>query len=146
MVLTKLLKAYSNYWFFSLRRKVQVHIDNCLICLLSNSTVNTREGELQMSDNPTHPFQTIHIDHFGPLNQTDNGSKHILLVVDAFSRFTWLFATKSTGSKEVVKYLSTLFDIFGNPQILVERILIEERLSHHKNLPLFYNKKIFHID
>ncbi|KMQ86932.1 pro-pol polyprotein [Lasius niger] len=109
----------SNYWFPSLRKKVQVHIDNCLICLLSNSTANTREGELQITDNPTHPFQTIHTDHFGPLNQTDNGSKHILLVVDAFSRFTWLFATKSTGSKEVVKNLSTLFGIFGNPQILI---------------------------
>lgn len=53
------------------------------------------------------------------MNQAEDGFKHILVVIDAFSLFTWLFATKSTGSKEVIKHLSSLFDTFGNPQNLV---------------------------
>ncbi|XP_011858461.1 PREDICTED: uncharacterized protein K02A2.6-like [Vollenhovia emeryi] len=109
----------SHYWFHSLRKKVRNYIDNCLTCLLFNTASNTREGELQITDNPPRPFHVLHIDHFGPINPTQDGFKHILVVVDAFSRFTFLQATKSTGTKEVVNYLSLLFHIFSNPGILV---------------------------
>lgn len=79
----------SNYWFPFVQR-VQKHIDNCLSCLLASASINTREGELQITDCPTFPLQIIHIDHFDLISQTEEGFKHILVVVDAFSRFTWL--------------------------------------------------------
>jgi len=31
--------------------------------------------------------------------------KHIFLVVDAFTKFTWLFPVKSTSSDELIKHL-----------------------------------------
>lgn len=108
-----------NYWFPSLRKKVQNYIDNCLVCLLANPLVNAREGELQIIDSPSQPFQIFHIDHFGPIKETRDGFKHILLVIDAFSRYIWLFSTKSTGTREVIKRLSYLFQNFGNPLILI---------------------------
>lgn len=40
-----------NYWFPSLRKSVFDYIDNCLICLMTNSLANSREGELQPVDN-----------------------------------------------------------------------------------------------
>lgn len=65
------------------------------------------------------PFAVLHIDHFGPLSESKQACKHILLVIDAFTRFTHLFPCKSTSSKESIKHLSSLFQIFGNPEILV---------------------------
>lgn len=108
-----------NYWFPSLRKRVRDYVDNCLTCLMANVSSNSREGEMQISDTPSSPFIILHLDHFGPISDSSDGFKHILVIVDAFSRFTWLFAVKSTGSKEVVKHLSYLFNIFGNPVTIV---------------------------
>lgn len=109
----------TNYWFPTLRKKVQHYIENCIICLINNSSINSREGELQITDTPSMPFQIVHIDHYGPIIESVKGFKHILLVVDAFTRFTWLFPTKSTSTKEVIVHLTELFCNFGNPAELI---------------------------
>jgi len=109
----------NNYWFPSLRKRIQDYIDNCIICIMSNTAVNSLEGEMQITNNPTVPFEILHTDHFGPLKESNNGFKHILLIVDAFTRFTWLFPVKSTTSKEAIKHFTWLFHNFGNPNTLV---------------------------
>lgn len=109
----------ANYWFPSLRKRVHLYIENCIICLLANAAPNSREGEMQITSKVTKPFEIIHIDHFGPIDPTEKGFKHILLVVDAFTRFTWLFPVKTVGSTEVIIHLTNLFIIFGNPQTLI---------------------------
>ncbi|KYN50035.1 Pro-Pol polyprotein, partial [Cyphomyrmex costatus] len=43
----------------------------------------------------------------------------ILVLVDAFTRFTWLFSVKTTNSRETIVNLLTVFDTFGNPRLLV---------------------------
>jgi len=46
----------TNYWFPSVKKKVQNYLDNCLICLLVNSASNSREGELQIANTLSQPF------------------------------------------------------------------------------------------
>ena len=108
----------ANYWFPSLRRKVIDHIDNCLTCLMTNTSSNVKEGDMQICGTATEFGQTFHIDHFGPLKESE-GYKYILVIVDSFTRFTWLFPVRSTGTKEVLIKLSWLFNIFGNPKEIV---------------------------
>lgn len=110
---------YKTYWFPAMRKRIKEYIENCVICLISNSTTNCNEGEMQIVPVSKIPFEVIHVDHFGPLQETVEGYKHIFIVVDAFTRFTWFFGTKSTGSKEVLKRLQLLFGMFGNPKELV---------------------------
>lgn len=52
-------------------------------------------------------FITLHINHLRPMDTTLNQYKYILVVVDAFSKFVWLFSTKSTGAEEVIFKLSS---------------------------------------
>lgn len=54
---------------------------------MNNTLINSREGEMQITDSPSFPFITLHIDHFGPIIESSNGFKHILVIVDVFSRF-----------------------------------------------------------
>lgn len=108
-----------NYWFPSIRKKVQAYLNNCVTCLLFNTSSHSREDELQITDAPPYPMHTIHVDHFGRLKQSEEGFKHTLLAVDAYSRFTLLLPTKSTGTKETIKHLSMMFHIFGNTCIIV---------------------------
>lgn len=108
-----------NFWFPAMRKKVHDYIDNCLTCLTSNSSVRRFEGETCLYPLPEKPLEIIHVDHFGPLQETSDNFKHILVVVDAFTRFIWLYPTKTTSAKEVIKNLLTLINIFGKPTELV---------------------------
>lgn len=117
----------SNYWFPLVRKRVYKYIGNCIPCLLTNVLPHTREGEMQLTDEATSSFQTLHADHFGPLQAAVGGVKHVLVVVDAFTKFTWLFSVKTTSSRETRRHLSYLFHTFGHPQQLVTDPLLRQR-------------------
>lgn len=59
-------------------------------------------------------MHTLHLDHVGPLPSTKKKYNHLLVIVDAFTKFTWIFATKSIGTAEVLKNFGILQQIFGN--------------------------------
>jgi len=61
----------------------------------------------------------IHIDHFGPLQETDQRYKHVLVIIDTFTRFTSLRAVKSTSSRETIGHLRSIFSEYGNPSNIV---------------------------
>ncbi|XP_067212257.1 uncharacterized protein [Linepithema humile] len=107
------------YWFPALRKRVRDYIYNCIVCLSADASTHRLEGELQIEEAPNEPFTIIHVDHFGPLQTTADGYKHVLITIDAFTRFTSLFPVKSTSSKEVCIHLSTLFNFFGIPEEVV---------------------------
>jgi len=119
-----------HYWFPSSRKRVRDYVNNCLTCLISNSSINCREGELQIVDSPKAPYEIVHCNHFGHLTETSDGYKHILILVDAFLRFTWLFPVKSTGTKEVLKHFSFFFIFLVTPK---NWSLTEEQRSLREN-------------
>jgi len=109
----------NDYWFPSKRKQAQSYVNNCLICLIANSSANTKEGELQLKETPKLPMHTVHIDHFGPLIDSISRRKHILVLVDSFTRFIWLLLLKTTSSRETIENIIPIFNVFGNPNTLV---------------------------
>ena len=65
------------------------------------------------------PLDTFHIDHLGPLQSTKKSYIHIFVVVDAFSKFVWLYATRSTSAAEVIERLRKQSTTFGNPRSII---------------------------
>lgn len=65
------------------------------------------------------PLYTYHIDHLGPLPSTNKNYKHIFVVIDDFSKFVWLYSTKSTTSREVIACLTKQQTVFGNPYRII---------------------------
>jgi hypothetical protein len=59
-----------------------------------------------------NPFESLHIDHIGPLPVDDKGNSHILVMIDAFSRWVELFPTKTTSASEALTdaFFSTSVD------------------------------------
>jgi len=108
-----------NYWFPAMRKRVYDYVDNCFKCIMSNDSPNRFEKELHLYPSSTVPMHSIHIDHFDPLQETEQRFRHILVVVDAFTRFTWLRAVKSTTSKESIEHLRNIFSEYGNPSTIV---------------------------
>jgi len=108
-----------NYWFPTMRKHIHDYIQNCLTCVFANCAPNRFEGETHLYPLPKMPLDLIHIDHFGPLQETSENFKYILVCIDVLSRFTWLFPTKSTGSKEVIDCIEKIKNTFGKPLEIV---------------------------
>jgi len=109
----------THYWFPCMKLKIKEHIENCVKCLSYLVLSGKMEGEMQIFEKEISPFKTLHIDHFGPLETTSNGYKYILVIVDAYTKFVWLFPTKSAGTDEVLIILKSLFAMFGYPQYII---------------------------
>lgn len=108
-----------NYWFPNMRSTVERIVRNCVSCILATKKAGKLEGHLNPVPKGDVPLETYHIDHLGPLPSIKKRYRHIFVVVDAFSKFVWLFGTRSTGSIEVLDKLSTLAAIFGNPKRII---------------------------
>ena len=107
-----------SYWFPQLRRKALEHVQNCLKCIAYSDKPGKEEGFLNNIPKSTTPFDVVHIDHYGPV---DNGRslKHVLVVIDASTKFVRLYATKTTKTKEVVKHLKDYFRAYSRPRCIV---------------------------
>lgn len=99
--------------------KIDKIISNCITCILHNRKYGKQEGELHPLPKNETPLQTFHIDHLGPLESTNKNYKHILSVIDAFTKFVWLYPCKSTSANEVISKLRLQSFVFGNPTMII---------------------------
>lgn len=95
----------AEYWFPNLRSKVQQVIGSCVRCLLAERKRRKAEGFLRPLYKGDKPLETYHLDHLGPIPTTKKSYNHILVVIDAFTKFIWLCPTKSTTTDEVITRL-----------------------------------------
>lgn len=107
------------YYIPHLEVKVTKFINNCIACIIHSKKLGKLEGHLHCIEKGDVPLHTLHIDHLGPMDATAKQYKFILAVVDAFSKFVWLFPTKSTGCEEVITKLTDWSNVFGFPRRLI---------------------------
>lgn len=102
-----------------MRARVESVIRNCISCILAERKQGKQEGWLHTIEKGNLPLDSFHVDHLGPLPSTRKSYKHILVVVDAFSKFVWLYATRNTSTAEVLVRLRKQAAIFGNPRRII---------------------------
>ncbi|XP_063994848.1 uncharacterized protein LOC135172624 [Diachasmimorpha longicaudata] len=78
-----------------------------------------RKGYLHSIPKSKLPFQTIHVDHVGPMERKRLIKQYILVIVDAVTKFVKLYAVKSTGSKETIDCLKDYFRNYSRPLAVV---------------------------
>lgn len=103
------------YWFPKLSDHVKTYLSNCLKCIVFSPKNGREEGLLNLIDKGDKPFQTIHIDHYSPLNQTLGHFRHILVVVDAFSKFLNFYPVRTVAAKETCQRLTQYFLHYSKP-------------------------------
>lgn len=112
-------KITEQYWFPRMRTKIQGYITNCVKCIMYAAPVRQSEQNLYCIPKEPTPFDTIHVDHFGPLPALMNKRKHVLVVVDAFTKYVKLFAVNSTSTKEVVMSMEKYFSYYSRPRRII---------------------------
>ncbi|GFY14314.1 transposon Tf2-6 polyprotein [Trichonephila clavipes] len=55
----------------------------------------------------------------GPLQSTNKNYNHILSIIDAFTKFVWLYPVKSTSSRYALEKLKQQEITFGNPHRII---------------------------
>jgi transposase InsO family protein len=64
-------------------------------------------------------MEKIFIDYVGPFPRSNMGNSFALVAVDAFSKFTWIFAVRSNTSAITIACLKSIFSTFGVCRLLV---------------------------
>lgn len=137
-------KIRMNYWFPKMKSKVLTFINNCLKCIMYAASVRPSERSLFSIPKKPIPFDTLHLDHFGPLPSLISKRKHVLVVIDAFTKYVKLYSTNSTSTREVTAALEKYFMYYIRPRrIITDRgtcftssefdgFLSERNISHIK--------------
>jgi len=107
------------YWFPRVREKCEEHVRYCLKCIAYSPVSGKSEGYLHPIPKGNLPFETIHTDYLGPIDSRVLIKKHILLIVDAFSKFVKLFATKTTNATEAILCLQQFFQNYNKPKVVI---------------------------
>ncbi|GFW57329.1 hypothetical protein TNCV_542431 [Trichonephila clavipes] len=90
-------------------------IVNCVPCILANKKTGKKEGFLNPISMESIPLSTYHVDFIGPLPSTNKSYQHIFTVVDAFTKFTWLYPVKTVSAESALEKLKQQQKTFGNP-------------------------------
>ena len=113
------LKVWRKFWRDSMRGDIRQF---CMSCPIFQETraVGTR-SLLKSLELPTRPNMVLGCDHYGPIRpQSFNGNKHILILVDHFSKFMKLRAVTDTSAETTAKaILEEHIYLHGMFQILV---------------------------
>lgn len=112
-------KLKLNYWFPGMRAKVESYVKNCIKCLVYSAPNRASEQTLHSIPKKALPFDTIHIDHFGPLPSVKSKQKHILVVIDAFTKYVKVYPCTSTSTSEVCRTLEKYFEFYSRPARLI---------------------------
>lgn len=111
-----------DFYIPNLEDKIRKHILNCIHCVIYNRKHGKQEGELHPLHKESKPLYSYHIDFLGPLETTSKHYKHIFAVIDSFTKFCWLYPTKSTSAKDAITKLQSQSVNFGNPfQLISDR-------------------------
>lgn len=107
------------YWFPNLKERVREYISNCLKCIEFSPTSGKLEGYLHNIPKGKLPFQTVHVDHYGPLEKTEKGYRYVLSLIDGFTKFIKLYSCKTTKTEEVIRHLKDYFCAYSKPRRLI---------------------------
>ncbi|RWS19345.1 transposon Tf2-1 polyprotein-like isoform X1, partial [Leptotrombidium deliense] len=107
------------YWFPGLRRAVKAVLAACIECLARKDPGGKKSGFMNIIQRKKQPFNTLHIDHLGPLPRSSHGHVHILVAVCNFSKMVFLRAVTTTAAKQTVKAINSIIEQMWIPERIV---------------------------
>jgi hypothetical protein len=100
----KTLGRLQDCWFWpGMSTEVQNYCQSCHVCLQVNPAGNSRPAPLEPMPTVTRFNERVHVDLLGPLPDSPNGNKYLLVIVDAFSSWMECCAIPNKKANTVVK-------------------------------------------
>lgn len=89
------------------------------MCAVKKTRTGPLQGSIVEQIKPSHPLETVHIDCLGPLPTTKDKYKHVLVIVDAFTKYCNLIPLKIVKADETETALKRFLSCFGTPKAIV---------------------------
>ncbi|KAK9681060.1 7tm Odorant receptor [Popillia japonica] len=121
-----------DYYIPSLEEKIKNVILNCIPYILAQRQSRKQKSLLNPIEKGEVPLQIYHVDHLGPMIQTGKGYKYLFVLVDAFSKFVWLYPTKTTSTKEVLENRTSIMEAFHKIGLLDVSLVLYQFLGETK--------------
>ena len=100
-----------------MKKECREEVKKCVQCLRFN--VGKRGFFPLRARGVMYPMQQVHVDHLGTLEVVEGKFQHVLVVVDAATRFVWLEPVESCSGRETKEKLEKIFRVVGWPGTLV---------------------------
>lgn len=109
-----------NYFWPGMVRYTEQLIRSCEACLRAKRRARNTRVPMGMSRVADRPFELIAMDHWGALPRSELGNSHLLVVVDACTKYVLLQPCRDATAKPVTDFLKNgVFLTFGAPRILL---------------------------
>lgn len=107
-----------HFWFPGLKHFVAKYVSHCLICISQKRVPRGPLQHITSWEKPDIPFHTVHVDALGPLPISD-GYKFVLLIVDAFSKYSLLYPIYRQDASELKRAVTQAISLFGVPKLMI---------------------------
>lgn len=107
-----------HFWFPGLRQFVRKYVSHCLVCVSHKRVPRAPLQNIISWEKPDTPFHTVHVDALGPL-PASNDYKFVLVVVDAFTKFTLLYPLQRQDTTELKGVITQAISLFGVPKLMI---------------------------
>ena len=109
----------SKFHWYGMTAYIKLYVANCHVCQRMKAG-QPQSAQHEMALMPSgYVLERVHLDHQGPLPTTDRGNKHILLMIDSFSKFLWAAPVPDQKAETTAMQLIRWFTEFGTPHTLV---------------------------
>ncbi|KRX24424.1 Retrovirus-related Pol polyprotein from transposon [Trichinella nelsoni] len=113
-----LAKVRQRYYWPQQRKDVEDWCRACQTCAARAASPRKLQAPMQLQP-VSHPFQRVGMDIVGPLEETQNGNRYILVVCDYFSKWPEAFALPNAEARTVATALvNGIFCRYGAPETL----------------------------
>lgn len=108
------------YYWPKLQDDVKKYVAQCDICKSTKPSNIIMKAPMGKHREFERPWQAIAMDFVGPLPLSKNGNRHLLVVVDLFSKFVSIHPLRMATAKHTINFLENrIFSVFGVPQYVI---------------------------
>ena len=113
-----LMRTRNRFFWPKMAAQIKDFVKGCETCAQNKTGPANNKAPLQ-SIEVNEPFLFWAMDYMGPLPETVRGNKHLLVVMDHFTKWCEVFPTKDQKASTVAEILvNRVFSRFGPPTII----------------------------
>lgn len=98
---------------------IKKYVQACVQCAYAKKNVQVPQGHLHTIEKIEVPFHTVHIDHLGPFVRSKRGNTHLLMIVEALTKFIFIKAVRNTNTQNAIRALGDVFYTFRFPDRII---------------------------